>query len=744
MIEPGLRTLSRRLSFKQARMAVSVAVVLGLFVVGLQVLADLRQERERLAAYGEQILTPVVSSLSRAAYRLDSVVAGELARGIIKDPSVSSVRVIDDFGDMLAEVEAPVSEHASALFSFLVSGSPLVSEVPLVVQPENRAVGTAQVTIDPGIAAAAFSDRTVLAIGSGIAKSMVLAVALTALFYVTVTGRIERMAASFGGDNALSFDGGDELDDLARSIEAWRKDREAAARDLQIAADRAQLAGEVAKLGIWEYRADEECLFWDAGMHRVHGTDPADFDGSFTFWSQRLHPEDRDDAIAAVRRALQHGTEDQRSFRIIRPNGETATIRAIWRVNRGIDGQQRSMIGVNIDISEEEVLRAELDAMRRVESLGALSAGVAHDFNNLLAVIMGNMELVEDLTSETEVRKRVSQVLSACEQGSALTKLLLAFGRRSHLEPKVVEMNALLDRLVPMLSRTLPETIQIEKNFAEPLPPIKVDPALFETAILNLVINSRDAMTGDGTVRLETSEVVIDELLSRTEPRGIPKGHYVSVVVEDTGSGIAPATLARIFEPFFSTKAFGHGHGMGLSMVQGFVEQSGGVARVTSELGHGTRVRLLFPVADGIAPTLPDDDTPDAEAHVLRGKTILIVEDNLDVRQTVMQQVRQIGLIPIEAEDGSRALQIIEDGVAIDVVLTDTVMPGKVQGLDLVHFLRARPDRPPVVCMSGYDGYGMRPQDDRIDHVDILQKPVSIQTLTRALTRALADTPAQR
>ncbi len=735
----SLPKLKNKLSFKQARLAVGVAVTLGGIFAIIQINADLADEKQRIAGLGEQMLSPVLGSISRAAYRLDELAAGELAAGLLKEPSVVQVRIVDDFSGTLTDVSKPHEARNSSVFKFLISRTPIVSNVDLIVQPENLHVGFVEVVVDPVLAGRAFYRRTTLLLIFGMANSLVLTIALSLLFYWIVTRRIERMAAPFRvtlGAATPEYDC-DELDALDRTLRDWRDQREAAAIEIAVAAERMQLATQVARLGIWELDAKDGALHWDAGMHAIYGTDPARFGNDLDAWTMQLHPDDREASLGVLRKAMQSEGTFNLTFRIVRVDGTIATLHGAAKTEFDAAGKPIKTTGVNMDVSEEEALRAELENMQRVEALGALSAGVAHDFNNVLAVIMGNLELASVASTPEELQKSNSIALHACQQGKALTMQLLTFGRKSQLRPQISDVNQIIAKLTPMLLRTIPKSIEIKTSLSPDIPAILVDRALLETSLLNLVINARDAMTDGGEILFTTSQVVVDPILSESQMRGLPVGRYVRVAVEDTGTGIAPEHLSRIFDPFFSTKKFGKGYGMGLSMVRGFAEQSGGLVQVYSENAMGTSIQLFFPEAASEGAAKAPVELPMPPVTVDR-KTILVVEDNPEVLRMTVLQLQHLGHSTIEAGNAQEGLSVLASGAHVDLVLTDAIMPGDLQGFDLARQLTETEGAPPVIIMSGYDGSSVLRKATKTTQFEVLQKPVAIHDLELALARALS------
>jgi signal transduction histidine kinase len=321
----------------------------------------------------------------------------------------------------------------------------------------------------------------------------------------------------------------------------------------------------------------------------------------------------------------------------------------------------------------EEALRQA----QKMEAVGQLTGGVAHDFNNLLTVIIGGLDTVRRSRPEDTVRiqRATAMALQGAERAAALTTRLLAFSRRQPLEPKALDLNLLIREMTDLLHRSLGEQVELEGVLAPRLWTVEVDSNQLQTAVLNLAVNARDAMPDGGKLTIETFNAALDESYAAVDSEVIP-GQYAVISVSDTGQGMAPEILAKVFEPFFTTKEVGKGTGLGLSMVYGFVKQSGGHVTVYSEPGHGTTVRLYFPRS--MAAGDPQADTEAAPMPTSSvGETILVVEDNEDVRAYSTMILAELGYRILEAADADAALAIIESEARIDLLFTDVVLPGK-------------------------------------------------------------------
>jgi PAS domain S-box-containing protein len=381
--------------------------------------------------------------------------------------------------------------------------------------------------------------------------------------------------------------------------------------------------------------------------------------------------------------------------------------------------------------AEEQLRQAQ-----KMEAIGQLTGGIAHDFNNLLQVISGNLQMLgQDLQADEKSSRRIQNALAGVHRGAKLANQLLAFGRRQPLEPKVVNISRFLQSIGEMLRRTLGETVEVETVTSGGLWNTFVDPAQIENAVLNLAINARDAMEGQGKLTIEVGNAYIDEVYCRSHPEVEP-GQYVMLAVTDTGAGMPPQVLERVFEPFFSTKPVGKGTGLGLSMVYGFVKQSGGHVKIYSEVGHGTTIRLYLPRS-----MQAEDVLTDLEHGPPRGgaETILVAEDDDAVRATVVDILGHLGYRVLKARDAASALSVIESGAPIDLLFTDVVMPGPLKSTELARKARERLPDIAVLFTSGYTENSIV-HGGRLDPgVELLSKPYSREALARRIRHLLGN-----
>jgi len=375
-----------------------------------------------------------------------------------------------------------------------------------------------------------------------------------------------------------------------------------------------------------------------------------------------------------------------------------------------------------------------------MEAVGQLTAGVAHDFNNLLQVIIGNLDTIDRNLPEESVRLRraANLALKGARRAASLTQRLLAFSRRQPLDPKPANVNALVTGLSELVHRTLGETVAVETVLAAGLWQVEVDPNELEAAILNLAVNARDAMPEGGRLTIETANTHIDEAYASNYAEVTP-GQYVAISVSDTGKGMDEATVARAFEPFFTTKPVGRGTGLGLSQVYGFVKQSGGHVKIYSEVGQGTTVKIYLPRLD--AANLTEDDVaidalaPDAEGE----ETILVVEDDDDVRTYSVDILRDLGYRVIEAHDGPSALRLLERQTRVDLLFTDVVLPSGMTGAQVAEQARTlRPDLK-VLFTTGYARNAIIHQGRLDKGVKLITKPFASNDLAAKVRDVLDE-----
>jgi PAS domain S-box-containing protein len=388
-----------------------------------------------------------------------------------------------------------------------------------------------------------------------------------------------------------------------------------------------------------------------------------------------------------------------------------------------------------MDLSERRQREDQMRRAQKMEAVGQLAGGLAHDFNNLLTVISGNLEmsqLAQNAQADLDRAEMIEEAVAAARRGAELTQRLLAFARQQPLEPTAVDAGALVANMTELLRRTLGVVIRVETMIDDGLPPVLSDAAQLENALLNLALNARDAMPDGGLLRVEVDAT---EQGPEAEAEGdpSPRARCVQVRVTDTGVGIGAEVLSQVFEPFFTTKRAQHGTGLGLSMVYGFVRQSGGRIGIRSQPGAGTTVTMSFPVAEGIEPAVAARAKEGAEP-VCGSECILVVEDDDSVRRLAALTLSSLGYRVIQASNGDEALEALGDGRSVDLLFTDLHIPGNTGGSELVRVLRERRIVLPVLVTSGFSAGH---DDEPIADVGFLPKPHSTGALARRVRAAL-------
>lgn len=451
----------------------------------------------------------------------------------------------------------------------------------------------------------------------------------------------------------------------------------------------------------------------------------------------QVHPEDLEKVMRAATEAHRTGAGTSLEYRIRHKNGSWRTVESsASTIVKG--GQVEKLVIVNRDVTERKHLEDQFRQAQKMEAVGRLSGGVAHDFNNLLGVIIGYGEIVQEATlTDSPLRNCVDEMLKAGHRASSLTRQLLAFSRQQVMDPRVLDLNAVVKDIEKMLHRLISEEIHLMTDLDPALGRIKADQGQIEQVLMNLVVNARDAMPDGGELRLATSNVHLDKNFVRRYPYPVAVGDYVLLSVSDDGIGMDATTRARVFEPFFTTKEKGKGTGLGLSTVYGVVKQSGGYIDVISEPNAGATFRIYLPKVE---EELDPQKQPTQIQDSLKGtETVLLVEDEPSLRQLSRHVLELCGYEVLEAESGAIALEMCRAHARkIHLVLTDVVMPG-MSGRSLAdELVKYRPDIR-VLYMSGYTGQTVGKHGVLAEGSCFLAKPFTREQLARKVREALGS-----
>ncbi|MGH6804043.1 MAG: ATP-binding protein [Methyloceanibacter sp.] len=458
-----------------------------------------------------------------------------------------------------------------------------------------------------------------------------------------------------------------------------------------------------ARLGSWVCKSDSEIVKFSDEMLDIFGLNDSVLPPSFSLIEAVMSAGDRERWSEAVELAKLGRSVAPLEVTLVLSSGEQRYIEASIEIERDQNGNVAALFGICQDISERKALERKFLQAQKMEAVGQLTGGIAHDFNNLLMIVMGNLQLVDQLVKTDErAARRIKSAIDAAERGSELTKRLLAFSRQQTLLSKQVDLNHQVPRMRDMLRQAVGETVELKIMPPADVWPVNADLTQLETAILNLCINARDAMKPKGgSLTIEVANVTLDHSYCIQNDEVLP-GDYAMIAVTDTGCGIPRENIDKVFQPFFTTKAPEAGSGLGLSMIYGFVKQSGGHIKIYSEVGHGTSVKIYLPRAKAEAPAVPTFElappaagtaarpaevrlSPPAEAEPPaelspRKPVVLVVEDNDAVRDVAAAMIEDMGFETLQASNGNEALRMIEQRQDIDLVLSDVIMAGGMNG----------------------------------------------------------------
>jgi len=469
---------------------------------------------------------------------------------------------------------------------------------------------------------------------------------------------------------------------------------------------------------------------WNPGAERAKGYSRDEILGQHfsRFFTEEERAAGRPAHALAVARTT--GRFEDEGWRV-RKDGTRFWANVVIDSMRDNNGRVIGFAKVTRDTTEKQALaeaRRQLHQAQKMETVGQLTGGVAHDFNNLLSAVMGSLELMARLTDDGRVRSLIATAQRAAGRGAKLTAQLMAFSRQQTLSPQTSNVNELIMAFESLIRQTVGETITLRLGLGPQIWVSEIDQAQFQSALLNFVVNARDAMPKGGTLTIETRNVVIDPATASALTEIVP-GPYVAVTVHDTGEGMTPEVKAKAVEPFFTTKDVGQGSGLGLSQAYGFVRQSNGQMKIESEIGAGTAISLYLPRSTGALVAEPE---PDRQVETSRG-TVLVVEDDPDVLEVAAAAVRSFGYDVHFAADAPAALAMLQRGTPVDCLFTDVVMPKGMNGVELAHEARRLQPRLRVLLTSGYPRKALREREGIDESVAFITKPYTLSALSEQL-----------
>lgn len=555
------------------------------------------------------------------------------------------------------------------------------------------------------------------------------------------------------------------IEDVAARL--WdAAERGRAETKLRESEERVRLALESGGFGSWEYDVVTGVTIRSLRHDQIYGYEEAVEDTHFQRFLDQVLPDDRKNLQAGLKNTLETGIDYTTEYRIQHADGSQHWVELHARRQTGKNGQVIRLVGTIADVTNRKAIEAaatknaialaelnetlqeqvqqrttalmaaeeSLRQSQKMEAVGQLTGGIAHDFNNLLAAISGSLELMELRIKQgrvTELDRYLSIIQSAAKRAAALTHRLLAFSRRQTLDPKPTDMSLLVAGMDDLIRRTVGPSVRVEVVNAAKIWPTLVDPNQLENALLNLCINARDAMPDGGKITIETENQDFDEHLA--SDNDLPPGQYVLLCISDTGTGMPAHVIERAFEPFFTTKPMGEGTGLGLSMVYGFVRQSGGQARIYSEVGKGTRICVYLPRFCGEPENVETPPERSNLNHTINGETVLVVDDESAVRMLVAEALEELGYMSLEAHDGIAGLKILDSKCRVDLLITDVGLPGGMNGRQLADTaLMVRPDLK-ILFITGYSENSLLDDIRLKQGMHIVTKPFSLETLSHRI-----------
>lgn len=502
-------------------------------------------------------------------------------------------------------------------------------------------------------------------------------------------------------------------------------------------------AQQIARLGSWEWDLVENKVTWSEETKQLYGRTPEELGSPMEYCLKRVHPED----LSRVNQVMAESLRTHEPFvcdhRAILPDGTERVLQGRGEVLLNGQGKPIRMFGTVQDITEtrraEEALRRSEEQLRqsqKMEAVGRLAGGVAHDFNNLLTVIEGYCGLsLQEMTETHPLFKHTQEILRAAERASSLTGQLLAFSRKQFLQPRVLQLNEVVQKMEKMLRRLIGEDVELSTAFDAALGRVQADPSQIEQVILNLAVNARDAMPRGGKLTIKTANITVDQK-SSFRNRVLEPGEYVMLAISDNGLGMTDDVKAHLFEPFFTTKGLGKGTGLGLATCYGIICQSGGDIRVYSEPNSGTTFKIYLPRTDAVA-----EPAASADPKLIPGGTesILVVEDDAAVRKLAVVILRGRGYQVQESNNAFEALELIRKNSRFDLVITDVIMP-QMSGKELCDQIKGQLPQIRVLLMSGYTDDALAHHGVLDEELSFLEKPFSPARLARKV-REVLDAP---
>ncbi len=736
--------IRRHLAHRQAGATILVALITGLLFSGAYLGYALLRENQRIGADISRIAALMNDAAVKAAYEIDGPQARRIVDGIFLHPSVSEVRLINDFGTVLARRSR---SHRSGLPSWLVSalfGADRRYRFALYYGENRRLVGHLEMTADRHAIAGAFFHQAAFSLGVGLFRDIVLALILGLMFYFSITRPLlrisDRLSRISPGDPELTVaiprgHQADELGMLAGSInqllEQWDQSLSRLQRtqvELGKREARFRAIFETARDSIFIKDENLRYILVNPAMERLFQTSAQTLLQSSD--EELFEPEAAAHSREVDEQVLAGEIVEEEHCKSIR--GKPMTFHVIKVPLRDQADRITGLCGIARDLSHIKELETRIRQSQKIEAIGTLAGGIAHDFNNILGIIVGNAELaLGKLSPEAPARRHLMAIQSASLRAKEMVLQLLRFSRKSEEVKKSLDLRPVIQEALGLLRATLPSNIEIRKQVAPDLPAVMADATQLHQLLINLCTNAHHAMEAGGgvlTVILDQQEVGETDKL----PEPLHSGPYLRIRVADTGAGIPPEIQDRIFDPYFTTKETGQGTGMGLSVVHGIVKDHGGAIWVESQAGQGSAFTILLPAIE----KAPESDAPSETAPVPGHERILLVDDEPHLTELLQAMLEHLGYTVDARTSPERALEVFsQNPQAFDLVITDMTMPQMTGDLLAKALIRIRPDIPVVLC-TGYSEKTLENPPDMGIRARIA-KPVQMGELSSRLREVL-------
>ncbi len=743
-----------RLFVKQAKLATVVALLLGIAFSLTQILFDLSNEKREIGQKLDQVLALTLASAAQAAYTLDSQIAQTVISGLTKQSYIIQVDLHSNFNEMLATSKGAESTGSMAFIANKVLGSDLVRGTDLYVPEIETSVGRLTLYADSYRIAANFFQRSGLILFTGLIRNLIFAGIIVWIFFQTLTKPLlsiieqlsdidvkaparKKLFVPDGYEETELGQLADTFNGMAELTAMYLSELNTTATDLRKSETHLRTLLETLPDLVWLKDPNGVYLDCNKKFEGLFGANRSEIIGrtDYDFIDKDLADTLREHDAAAISAGRPTANEELAAFV---DDGHEELLETIKTPVCSADGELIGVLGVGRDITDRRKNEKALRRAQKMDAVGQMAGGIAHDFNNILGIIIGNVNLLErHVSSDQKALKRIGTIKKSAHRAADLTKQLLGFSRQQPTQMAITDINQAIDEMDSLIVRSITPEVVVERQFEPKLWLTEIDVGDFQDALLNLILNARDAMPAGGQLILKTCNCTLDATYCAQNHGAVP-GEYVQLMISDSGVGIPVKHQEKIFDPFFTTKAQGKGTGLGLAMVFGFVNRSNGSISVYSELGVGTVFRLYLPRSGGEEqPLKVVDEQPE---RLPRGNEIVLaVDDEVGLLDLAKESLQALGYRVITASDGTQALDRLAEEPAISLLFSDVVMPGGISGYELAEKATNRLPNLKVLLTSGYTEKAVAHNGQARFNAQLLSKPYTQAELAQHIRLLLGD-----